>query len=182
MEDRGPGPQEYTWAGIALPERPAGARRTETVVISVPRCARSHGPVLKLEIDGALDVESWRSSRTRRERPSHAAVRRIEQSGLRALIIENKGGAPNIGYWDARAWVQWTHKIKKTRRAWPRHHRLAIKNLHQWGIDEGKQKSAIEPTGSFESFKTIDLGTVKIDATYCYLHNPSHRKSGSPST
>lgn len=145
-------------------------RRTEDgVVISVP----AHAPdpmvsVLKLEIDGALDVESVALQQDQEGKveltPPFAELNNPGYGSH--LIIENKGGAPNIGYWvDARAWVQWTYKITK-----PGAFKVSAtiaspsKTSIQWGIDEGKQKAAVEPTGSFESFKTIDLGTVKIDA------------------
>lgn len=151
--------------GKALEMKKSG----DDIVIHVPADAPdAMVSVVKLEIDGALDVESVALQQDEAGKIELTApLAELNNPGYGShLILEKKGGAQNIGSWvDARAWVQWTYKVTK-----PGTFKVAAsiatpsKTNIQWGVDDGKEKAAIEPTGSYETFKTIDLGTAKIDA------------------
>lgn len=149
---------------------PLDAKKVEDgIIVTVPAAAPDPiASVIRVEIDGPLDVDAV----ALRQNPDGsielaAPFAELNNPGYGShLISENKGGAPNIGGWtDARAWIQWTFKVKK-----PGKFRgtasvaLPHKTNIQWGIGDGKQNVAIESTGGYDKFKTIDLGTATIDA------------------
>ncbi len=149
---------------------PLDAKKVEDgIIVTVPAAAPDPiASVIRVEIDGPLDVDAV----ALRQNPDGsidlaAPFAELNNPGYGShLIAENKGGAPNIGGWtDARAWIQWTFKVKT-----PGKFRgtasvaLPHKTNIQWGIGDGKQNVAVESTGGYDKFKTIDLGTTTIDA------------------
>ncbi|MCC6354708.1 MAG: alpha-L-fucosidase [Verrucomicrobiae bacterium] len=144
-------------------------KSADGIVVTVPSAAPDPiASVIRLEIDGALDVESVALQQApdgNLELP--ATFAELNNPGYGShLLIETKGGPPNVGGWtDARAWIQWTFKITK-----PGSFKITAsvaapnKATVQWGFDDQKQKAVIEPTGDYSSFKTIDLGVAKLDS------------------
>ncbi|HPA20626.1 MAG TPA: alpha-L-fucosidase [Verrucomicrobiae bacterium] len=144
-------------------------RSGDNIVVDVPAAAPDPiASVVKLEIPGPLDVESVALQQGQDGKIELTApFAELNNPGYGShLILENKGGAPNVGGWtDARAWIEWTYQVNK-----PGSFKVAVsvaapaKTTIQWGADERKQKVTIDPTGGYESFKTVELGTATIDA------------------
>lgn len=144
-------------------------KSADGIVVTVPATAPDPiASVIKLEIDGAVDVDSVALQQGEAGTIELAApFAELNNPGYGAhLILENKGGEPNIGAWtDARAWIQWTFKVTRPG-AFKVTATIAApaKTSIQWGADDEKQKATIEPTGDYASFKPIDMGIAKIDA------------------
>jgi alpha-L-fucosidase len=81
------------------------------------------------------------------------------------LQLEEKGGKPNIGFWDkGDEWVSWTAQIAKAG-AFKVSATVATPNADAGFVVEagGENISAQAPvTGSWEEFQTIDLGQIQI--------------------
>jgi len=138
------------------------------VVIEVP--AEPPDPidtVIALRIRGELDVQ--------KVLPKQAADGTVTLPAPMADIhdvgggsmpqVESKYGKPSIGFWlDARDWVSWEFKIDKPGRfdvvatiACP-----AAGSKFEVAIADEKWTAEAPNTGSYEDFKTVELGTVEV--------------------
>jgi alpha-L-fucosidase len=139
------------------------------VTVMLPETAPDKAAsVVKLEIDGALDVEAITLVQEKDGKIGlDVNYAELNNPGYGAhMKVQPQGGKSNLGFWtDARAWVQWTFTVSKpgafvvsTEVAGP------DKSAFQWGVDGKMASAAIEPTGQYDAFKPIELGRIAIDA------------------
>ncbi len=148
------------------------------VTISVPAQAPDAiASVVVLETKGELQVESIAPQIAQAADGSVKfaadAADIIAPDGVEAPQVENKGGAPNIGFWlNPRASVEWTFKIDK-----PGTFDVCVatattaKDSHiDIIVGDQKVNLVVADTGAYEKFETTKAGTIKIDkAGVCKL-------------
>ena len=144
-------------------------RDDEGLVLSLPTAAPDPVvSIVRLDVAGALDVDPI----TLRQGPDGRIVLDVLYAELsnpgygQQAQVEEQGGRLNIGYWlDARSWAQWTFQVTRpgtfvvtTEVAAP------AKSALRWGVDGELRPATLEPTGSYDVFRRIELGRVTIDA------------------
>jgi alpha-L-fucosidase len=80
--------------------------------------------------------------------------------------VEEKGGQPNIGFWtNAQDWVSWRFKLEKGGRFEVTATVATPAPSSKFEVAVGAQKLAaqVETTGSYETFKTVKLGEVRLE-------------------
>lgn len=146
---------------------------TPGITITVPKVAPDAiSTVIKLGIDGELDVESMLPGQDKNGNldlePEYADLHnRIATN----LGLEQKKGKTNIGFWtDARTWISYTFEIDQpgtfnvqAEMAGEEATGINLKLGDQPGMDV-----QLTPSGSYSEFQVADLGTVTIEEAGTY--------------
>ncbi|MDF1573146.1 MAG: alpha-L-fucosidase [Bacteroidales bacterium] len=146
---------------------------TPGITITVPKVAPDAiSTVIKLEIDGALEVESMLPGQDKNGNlvlePEYADLHNRLGTNL---SLEQKKGKTNIGNWtDARTWISYTFEIDQpgtfnlqAGMAGEEATGINLKLGDQPGMDV-----QLTPSGSYSDFQVVDLGTVTIEEPGTY--------------
>jgi len=140
------------------------ARTEEGVTVEVPaQPLDTIDTVVVLEVKGALEIE--------KVLPGQAADGSVTLPAALAEIrgnqaqVESIDGQPSVGYWtNARDVVAWSFKVERGGRfdvtataATP-----AQSSKFELIVGEQKLTAEIASTGSYQTFKTVKLGTIEI--------------------
>ena len=143
------------------------------IVISVPRNAPDTiCSVIKLKIDGKLDVESLMPTQDKKGnlilKPEFADLHNRMST---KLSLEKKRGISNIGNWtDARTWISYTFKISQPG-TFTLHADIAGEEQSEidYNLEEYPKTSVIlKPSGSYNHFLDMDLGSLTIEKAGTY--------------
>ncbi len=146
---------------------------TPGIQINVPREAPDQiSTVLKIEIEGELKVEKMLPSQDKKGKlvllPEFADLHNRIATNLR---LERKGGQPSIGYWtDTRTWISYTFEIS-TPGTFTIQADVAAEEKSQISIQSGEQpqrKVVLDPSGSYDDFRVVDLGTLTFEEAGTY--------------
>jgi len=120
--------------------------------------------VVVLEVKGKLDIEKVLPGQEADGTMTlPAPLAEIHGSTVQ---IESKGGQPNIGFWtNARDWVSWQFKLDQGGRFEVMATIAAPVESSKFEIAVGDQKLTAQAAtaGSYEAFKTIKLGEVRLE-------------------
>ena len=120
--------------------------------------------VVVLEVKGKLDIEKvLPGQEANGTMVLPAPLAEIHGSGAQ---VESKGGQPNIGYWtNARDWLSWQFKLEKGGRFDVMATFATPAQSSKFDVAVGEQKftAQVEKTGSYETFKTVKLGEVRLE-------------------
>ena len=87
------------------------------------------------------------------------------------LRLEYKGGTPSIGYWtDTRTWISYTFEISAPG-TFTLQADVAAEEKSQISIQSGEQpqrKVVLDPSGSYDDFRVVDLGTLTFEEAGTY--------------
>lgn len=137
------------------------------VVVSVPpEPLDSINTVIVVQIAGRLEIE--------KVLPAQAADGTLTLAALLADIhnpnggntqVEDIDGQPNIGYWtNDRSWIGWGFKIDKPGRFDVLATLATLANGSELELIAADAKLTVEVpnTGSYQSFRTVTLGTIEL--------------------
>jgi len=149
------------------------AGETPGIAIEVPANAPDRAvSVIKLEIEGELDVEAVMpeqdSDGTLKLEPVFADLHNRFGTNLQ---LENTHGESHIGQWSkSGAWVSWTFLISR-----PGQYRVTAKLSSEkdskvtWNLAGKKKNDAmIEATGGFENYEVRELGIIDVKEAGTY--------------
>jgi alpha-L-fucosidase len=143
------------------------------ISITVPKEAPDPiSTVIKIEIEGELEVESMLPAQDKKGNlvlePEFADLHNRLGTNLR---LEQKGVKSNIGFWtDARAWISYTFEIDRPG-TFELQAEVAGEKKSKINLKLGDQQqmnAELAPSGSYNEFGIVDLGTLTIEEAGTY--------------
>lgn len=143
------------------------------ISINIPREAPDAiSTVIKLEIEGELEVESMLPAQDKQGNlvlePEYADLHNRLGTNLR---LEQMKGKTNIGFWtDTRTWISYTFEIRQPG-IFDFQADIAAENKSEITLKLGDQPETnvgLNPTGSFNEFRVVNLGTLTIEEAGTY--------------
>ena len=138
------------------------------ISITVPREAPDAIlTVIKIKVEGELEVESMLPAQDKKGNlklePEFADLHNRLGTNLR---LEQTGGNTNIGFWtDARAWISYTFEINQPG-TFKLQADVASEKKSEIALrlgDQPEKNVELNPSGSFNEFQLVDLGTLTIE-------------------
>ena len=119
--------------------------------------------VVVLEVKGQLNIEKVLPGQAADGTMTMPARAETHGNGVQ---VEEKGGRPNLGFWtNAQDWVSWRFKLDKGGRFDVMATFATTASSSKFDVAVGEQKftAQVEKTGSYETFKTVKLGEVRLE-------------------